>query len=377
MNLTKLMVVAILSGSAVTQTFPVYGQCGGDGFTSAGSCASGSYCQSENAFYYQCVPGTATGSTSAATQPASTSAKTTTTPATTTHTSSSSTSSKVTTAISTATAASSTSTRYLFVFGDSYSTTEFYIQGGYPSASDPIGLPTLPGDTTSGGLNWVGLVTSQLNTSLVLTYDWAYYGADTSNAIIATGVTTDFIAQVGEFEEYLVPAPSEAPWTASNSQVAVWMGINDVGECFWESEVYATCPIDEVMETYFGLLEDLYNDGVRDFLLLMVPPFYKAPIFADYTTAELQSLIDDIQSYNEALETNLATFKSSYSGVTGSVFNTSASFWTVIDNPTAYGATDATCQNTDGTTCVWYDDYHPGQAIQKLVAEALANGYVI
>lgn len=165
-------------------------------------------------------------------------------------------------------------TRYLFVFGDSYSTTEFYIQGGYPSASDPIGLPALPGDTTSGGINWVGLVTSELNTSLVLTYDWAYYGADTSNAIINTGVTTDFIAQVGEFEEYLVPAPSEAPWTATNSLVAVWMGINDVGECFWESSLYTTCPITEVMETYFGLLEDLYNDGVRDFVLMMVPRTY-------------------------------------------------------------------------------------------------------
>lgn len=155
--------------------------------------------------------------------------------------------------------------------GDSYSTTSFYIQGGYPSASDPIGQPALPGSTTSGGLNWVGLVTSQLNTTLVLTYDWAYYGADTSNAIINTGVTTDFIAQVGEFEEYLVPAPSEAPWTADDTTVFVWMGINDVGECFWESSLYPTCPIDEVMETYFGLLGDLYNDGVRNFVLLMVP----------------------------------------------------------------------------------------------------------
>lgn len=155
--------------------------------------------------------------------------------------------------------------------GDSYSTTQFYIEGGYPSASDPIGQPALPGSTTSGGLNWVGQVTSKLNSSLVLTYDWAYYGADTSNNIIVTGVTTDFIAQVGEFEKYLVPAPSAAPWTATNTLVAVWMGINDVGQCFWESSLYTTCPIDKVMETYFGLLENLYNDGVRKFVLLMVP----------------------------------------------------------------------------------------------------------
>lgn len=205
--------------------------------------------------------------------------------------------------------------------GDSYSSTQFYIEGGYPSASSPIGQPALPGSTTSGGLNWVGLVTSELNSSLLLTYDWAYYGADTSNAIINTvslacsshtvsgssrvgreeinstthtgvfpclpmipddlrlitsaahiqGVTTDFIAQVGEFEEYLVPAPSQAPWTAANTLAAVWLGINDVGECFWESSVYATCPIAQVMTTYFGLLDRLYADGVRNYVLLMVP----------------------------------------------------------------------------------------------------------
>lgn len=82
-------------------------------------------------------------------------------------------------------------------------------------------------------------------------------------------------------------------------------------------------------------------------------------------------MINNIQTYNEALESNLATFKSKYSGVTAQVFNTSASFWAVIDNPTAYGAADSTCQNADGKSCVWYDNYHPGQAVQLLVAEAL------
>lgn len=84
-------------------------------------------------------------------------------------------------------------------------------------------------------------------------------------------------------------------------------------------------------------------------------------------------MISNIETYNEALESNFATFKASYSGVSGQVFNTSDAFWTVLDNPTAYGAADSTCSNTDGTSCVWYDNYHPGQAIQKLVAEGLVS----
>lgn len=102
--------------------------------------------------------------------------------------------------------------------------------------------------------------------------------------------------------------------------------------------------------------------------------FYKAPVFDSYTTSGLSSLIDNIETYNEALVSNFATFKSSYSGVTGIVYNTTDAFFTVIDNPTAYGASsDTTCMNTDGTSCVWYDNYHPGQAIQKLVAKGLVS----
>lgn len=77
----------------------------------------------------------------------------------------------------------------------------------------------------------------------------------------------------------------------------------------------------------------------------------------------------NISTYNEDLVTRMAAFESANSGVTGTVFNTSASFWTALDDPSTYGATDATCENSDGTTCLWYDDYHPGQAIQKLVAQ--------
>jgi phospholipase/lecithinase/hemolysin len=77
----------------------------------------------------------------------------------------------------------------------------------------------------------------------------------------------------------------------------------------------------------------------------------------------------NITTYNQDLVTRMAAFKTANSGVTGTVFNTSASFWTALDNPSAYGATDTTCTNSDGKTCLWYDTYHPGQAIQKLVAQ--------
>lgn len=72
---------------------------------------------------------------------------------------------------------------------------------------------------------------------------------------------------------------------------------------------------------------------------------------------------------------NFATFQAGHAGdITGLVFDTSDAFWAVLDDPAAYGTSaDATCANTDGTTCAWYDNYHPGQAIQRLVAEGLVG----
>lgn len=66
--------LALLAAGAAAQVSP-YGQCGGTGYTGSTSCASGYQCTSQNAYYYQCVPGTA--SATASSTLATSSAKTT------------------------------------------------------------------------------------------------------------------------------------------------------------------------------------------------------------------------------------------------------------------------------------------------------------
>lgn len=45
--------------SAVSAQAPLYGQCGGQGWTGATTCVSGSVCTATNQWYSQCLPGTA------------------------------------------------------------------------------------------------------------------------------------------------------------------------------------------------------------------------------------------------------------------------------------------------------------------------------
>lgn len=47
------------------------------------------------------------------------------------------------------------------------------------------------------------------------------------------------------------------------------MGVNDVGNTYYESNV--TTILDEIMVVYFDQLQILYDAGARNFLLLSVP----------------------------------------------------------------------------------------------------------
>jgi hypothetical protein len=71
-----------------------------------------------------------------------------------------------------------------FPSGDSYSTTDFNIEGSYPSATDPLGNPELPGQTSDGSFNWIGSLTSHYYISLTLSFNFAVGGATTDSNLI-------------------------------------------------------------------------------------------------------------------------------------------------------------------------------------------------
>ncbi|KAF7323661.1 Carbohydrate-binding module family 1 protein/glycoside hydrolase family 5 protein [Mycena kentingensis (nom. inval.)] len=52
---STLLLAAICASTALAQS-PVFGQCGGTGWTGATTCATGSTCIVQNAFFFQCVP---------------------------------------------------------------------------------------------------------------------------------------------------------------------------------------------------------------------------------------------------------------------------------------------------------------------------------
>ncbi|KAF6816540.1 fungal cellulose binding domain-containing protein [Colletotrichum sojae] len=359
--------VLFASGLASAQN-PIWGQCGGNGWGGSTGCVAGGYCSSQNPWYFQCVPGTAPAATStrATSVPALTSTTVRTTTVTVRPTSSST--------RATATATSSPSgPKYLITFGDSYSQTGFNINSTKPNPQNPLGNPDLPGWTASGGLDWVGFMVTEFNASLTYSYNLAYGGATTDAALIAPYASTvlSFIDQVAEFSRSLAPRPSWAPWNADNTLVGVWMGVNDVGNAFWLSNREAL--LVQVLGRYFAQLQVLYDAGVRKFVLLSVPPTQKTPLMLANGADSNAQLAAAIKQYNDLIVSNLAAFKAKNAGVTSWIVDTTPAFDEAINNPTAYGAPDATCFNADGVSCLWFNDYHPGVQIQRLVGKAVAQ----
>jgi len=62
--MNSIIALAVLSAIPfVSAQSPIYGQCGGIGWTGATTCVSGTTCQELNSYYYQCLPGAASSST--------------------------------------------------------------------------------------------------------------------------------------------------------------------------------------------------------------------------------------------------------------------------------------------------------------------------
>jgi phospholipase/lecithinase/hemolysin len=370
MSRTSLLALAAIIATVVGQTDEqnIYGQCGGIGWTGPTTCESGTYCQDWNPYYYQCIPGTSTVSSST-TATATTTSSTIKTTSTSSHTTSTSTHT-TTSSISTPTGGP---WEYFITFGDSYSQSGFNISTGpYATPDNILGNPPFPGWTTTDGDNWIDYLIDVYNNSVVLSYNLAYGGA-TTDAYLATPYepsVLSLIDQVTEFTTYLSPPPSFAEWQASNTLFGIWMGVNDVGNDWYNSSWTTLAP--EIISVYISQVQILYDAGGRDFLFLTVPPIQYTPLVIAEGSADQADVGAAVVFYNQLLVAAVQQWAEETAGVTTYIFDTTTPFETVINDPTAYGAPNNTCYNSDGVSCIWYNNYHPGQAIHNLIAQGIA-----
>ncbi|KAJ5514614.1 Lipase GDSL [Penicillium fimorum] len=260
---------------------------------------------------------------------------------------------------------------FFFTFGDSYSMTSFDVSGTQPAPGNPMGNPTLGTGTTGGGINWVGDLTTVNNASLVLSYNFAVGGASLDNSLVKTNTAEDMVTQVASFETAYSKKPATAPWTSDNAVFGFWIGINDVGWAASNSDASVLVP--KIMAQYKTQAEKIYANGGRKFIFLNVPAVSRSPQIVNQGTAVAANHAKWLAAYNAALKSMVTEFIADNSGTKTVLYDTFAFMNKVLDAPATYGFNDATCINDDGTSCVWWNDYHPGYAYHKLQAADMKN----
>ncbi|KAF8077567.1 hypothetical protein FPV67DRAFT_1403446 [Lyophyllum atratum] len=278
-------------------------------------------------------------------------------------------------------------TKFLFTFGDSYTTDGFNISAGIDS---PV-----PGFTSSNGPNWVQFLGGTFNVTNTRVFDLASGGATIDGELVPPFQPTvlSIVDQVSQFKQILAPKPASAAWQSSNSLFAFWIGINDVGNSFgWtnitghEPQLYSV-----LMNRLDIQLETLYREGARSFLFLTVPPTDRAPLFLQQGPQVVARLRPLIANYNSQLSSTVARFRARHRDLDQvTVFDTQPIFNTLLDHAKAFGFANATgwCEayqngtperTTQISPCApvssyfWLNSLHPLFTVHETLAHAIST----
>ncbi|KAI9695275.1 MAG: hypothetical protein M1820_008737 [Bogoriella megaspora] len=242
----------------------------------------------------------------------------------------------------------------LFVFGDSYSTTEFNIAGKQPSHANPLGNPAYPGGTSSNGPNWVDFLTTTYNESFVQTYNLAVGGATVDSDLVKPFLPTvpSLKQQVEDrfVSHYAHSGP--AVWKANTTLFSIFIGINDVGNSFQRKGASLNAAI---LNAYSTVIDQLYKYGARNFLFLNVIPMDRVPRTVDGGRKSIRAARECVIDFNLRIDKMVANFTKTYADVTAFQFDTHALFSQVLNNPTVFPETKAYENVTD-----WCGKYERG-----------------
>jgi len=254
--------------------------------------------------------------------------------------------------------------KYWFSFGDSYTQTGFSTSGTQPSSGNPLGNPTYPGYTSSGGANWVDLVTTKYKLSTILTYNLAIGGATVDSSLVAPSGGSTVTDEVNTWLSSYANKPSSAPWSSDNTLFSIFIGINDLGSTIGRSDIVSYT--DQILTAEFNLVGKLYNSGARKFMFVTVPPTDRTPLL--YGNAQLKT---NIARWNSRLATFAANFQSSHSGSSYFIYDAWADFNTVLNNPTAYGLS-SDVKSYGSQSYFWYNNYHPSVEMHDVMAKSVS-----
>ena len=232
----------------------------------------------------------------------------------------------------------------MVVFGDSITTTHFQVKGELPSITNPLGNPDLPGKTTANGPNWLSYLTTTYNATFVKTINLAYGGATVDSDIIArpldSGIKSFKDQVMDQWLASFVPPPVQFDWKPENTLFVTFLGNNDVCDTYLASNTSAPdiSALEMAVEQYAALLDILYQNGGRNFLVPNVLPFERSPMVGK-NSEKIRKMGYLTRACNSNLARVVSNFRDTYSDAKVFMFDTHDLFTQLLNNPCSHEET--------------------------------------
>lgn len=308
----------------------------------------------------------------------------------------------------------------IVAFGDSYTTTMFNTEGTQPTAANPLGNPDFPGVSLSGGPSWIGHVLTDhpkaADGTPVLCWNFSNTGAIVNETLEGLDGAIDMVGQMTWFKHMNAEL-------GADDVVMAYFGTNDIKKTMTVQDAM----VPQIVGSLFDQLGETYDMGARRFVVFTMDreyfPFpigslcavvslvifsaaahqtirasvitrsralsrvgraahqttalHRTPMFSTLPYSLFQPLVKAaVEMWNQALAYKVADFQQQHSDVKIAVVDTFPLFEYIMDNPTKFGAANGHCENLNGRDCLWWDNLHPGQAIQEAVARGAFDALV-
>jgi phospholipase/lecithinase/hemolysin len=269
----------------------------------------------------------------------------------------------------------------IYAFGDSLSDTgNVYIAS---VGAIPQSPPYAPGRFSNGPI-WIDDVSAALGMPIAPALaggtNFAFGGATSGTTAVHTAGIGDLPYQIAAFQA-LNPTP------AQNALYTLWIGANDLRDAFTSANPLAAVQqvVPQAVENEAAAVLALAASGAQHLLVLNLPNLGGTPAIGLSGNPQLIALATGASAlFDSLLATSLAQIAQA-TGLRIDLLDTSALLDMAIQDPTAYGFTDATTpcwtgapQGGPGTLCstdravqnlhVFWDSLHPTEAGHALVA---------
>ena len=202
----------------------------------------------------------------------------------------------------------------------------------------------------------------------------------TNGAVVSQNITyrknypIDFIKQYELFYERMSNGKKYfSKWKSNNTLFTVYMGSNDIFDVQWvNNNKTINENLNDIIDILFDKIENAYNIGIRNYLIMNLCPFDKAPLNANHKYKYIKSYI---HYFNSLLVKNAEYLFNKYKDINIIIFDTNKEYNYIINHYKNYNFKSGTeawsPSHRDDLldNYFWRDFTHISNKANKILAE--------